>query len=34
MTSISKKICIDKLDDVVNKYNNMYNNNTYNNTYK
>ena len=34
MTSISKKICINKLDDIVNKYNNMYNNNTYNNTYK
>ena len=24
MTSISKKVYIDKLDDIVNKYNNMY----------
>ena len=24
MTSISKNICIDKLDDIVNKYNNAY----------
>ena len=26
LTSISKNICIDKLDDVLNKYNNTYNN--------
>ena len=24
MTSISKRVCIDKLDDIVNKYNNTY----------
>ena len=24
MTSISKNVCIDKLDDIVNKYNNTY----------
>ena len=24
MTSISKNVCIDKLDDIVNKYNNRY----------
>ena len=24
MTSILKKVCIDKLDDIVNKYNNTY----------
>ena len=24
MTSISKNVCIDKLDDIVNKYNNIY----------
>ena len=26
MTSISKNVCIDKLDDVANKYNNAYDN--------
>ena len=24
MTSVSKNVCIDKLDDIVNKYNNTY----------
>ena len=24
MTSISKNVCIDKLDDIINKYNNTY----------
>ena len=24
MTSISKNVCVDKLDDIVNKYNNTY----------
>ena len=24
MTSVSKNLCIDKLDDIVNKYNNTY----------
>ena len=24
MTSVSKKVCIDKLDDIVNEYNNTY----------
>ena len=24
MTSVSKSLCIDKLDDIVNKYNNTY----------
>ena len=24
MTSISKNVCIDKLDDIINKYNNIY----------
>ena len=27
MTPISKNVCIDKLDDIVNKYNNTYHNN-------
>ena len=25
MTSVSKHVCIDKLDDIVNEYNNTYN---------
>ena len=26
MTSVSKNVCIDELDDIVNKYNNTYHN--------